>query len=230
MEKSAGAVNRPPSPQGTTAMEDYYRERAPWYDLLYRTPEWQTDLARLQNWVTRRTAGRSVLEVAAGTGFWTAAAARRAKAIVATDYNSEPLAIAAKRGLGAHVTFLVADAYALPRFDDAFDVGMAHLWWSHVDKRREQEFLFHFAGRLRAGAELLLIDQTYSESDSMPAFRRDRSGNRYELRSLENGRVFQVMKNYPTPEQLRASMSDLCKEVEVTFLHYFWAVRARLRE
>jgi len=211
-------------------MEDYYRERAPWYDLLYRTPEWQSDLARLQNWVTRRTAGRSVLEVAAGTGFWTAAAARRAKSIVATDYNAEPLAIAAKRALGAHVTFLVADAYALPRLDCAFDVGMAHLWWSHVDKRRERRFLFHFAARLRARAELLMIDQRYSESCGIPAFRYDRAGNRYELRSLENGRVFQILKNCPTPEQLQASLRALCEEVEIMSLRYFWAVRARIRK
>jgi len=211
-------------------MEDYYRERAPGYDLLYRTPDWQDELGRLRNWVARRTKRRSVLEVAAGTGFWTAAAARSARAIVATDYNAEPLAIAAKRRLGAHVTLLAADAYALPTFDFAFDVGMAHLWWSHVDKRSEQRFLRHFASRLQAGAELLMIDQKYSESYSVPAFRRDRAGNRYELRSLENGRIFQVIKNYPTPEQLQASMGDLCEEVEVMSLRYFWALRARFRE
>jgi len=223
-------VKHPTSPMKMTGMVDYYRERAPRYDRLYQTSEWQQDLAWLQNWVTRRTAGRSVLEVAAGTGFWTAAAARRAKAVVATDYNAEPLAIAAKRGLGAHVTFVVADAYAPPVFDGAFEVGMAHLWWSHVDKRREREFLSHFTARLQPGAELLLIDQTYSESDGIPAFRRDRAGNRYELRSLHNGRVFQIIKNYPTPDQLRASMREHCEEVEVRRLRYFWALRARVRE
>jgi ubiquinone/menaquinone biosynthesis C-methylase UbiE len=210
-------------------MEAYYRERAPSYDLFYQTSEWQDDLARLQNWVARRTAGRSVLEVAAGTGFWTAAAARRAKAIVATDYNAEPLAIAAKRRLGAHVTLLSADAYALPTFDCAFEAGMAHLWWSHVDKRKELQFLSHFAARLQRGAELLMIDQRYSESHSMPAFRYDRAGNRYELRSLENGCVFEVIKNYPTPEQLQASLSEVCTDVEVRSLRHFWALTARFR-
>lgn len=223
-------MKHPPSSPSTTRMEQYYRERAPEYDLLYRTAEWQEELGRLQNWVARRTAGRRVLEVAAGTGFWTAAAARRAKAIVATDYNPEPLAIAAKRRLGAHVIWLTADAYALPTFDCAFDVGMAHLWWSHVDKRRERQFLCHFAARLKAGAELLMIDQRYPESDGMPTFRRDRAGNRYELRSVENGRVFQIIKNYPTPEELQASMGEVCEEVEVTSLRHFWALRARVRE
>jgi demethylmenaquinone methyltransferase/2-methoxy-6-polyprenyl-1,4-benzoquinol methylase len=210
-------------------MEDYYRQRAPRYDLMYRAAEWQADLARLKGWVAARTAGRRVLEVAAGTGFWTIAAARRATAVVATDCNPETLAIARKRALGRHVTLLAADAYALPKFAGAFDVGMAHLWWSHVDKQSERRFIQHFASRLRPGAELLMIDQLYLEGYTMPAFRRDRVGNRYELRTLESGRVFQVIKNYPTPEQLQASMAGICEEVQITSLDYFWALQARLR-
>jgi demethylmenaquinone methyltransferase/2-methoxy-6-polyprenyl-1,4-benzoquinol methylase len=224
------ASKNPPSYDQRAATADYYRERAPRYDLLHRTAEWQTDFAKLKHWVAGRTAGRRVLEVAAGTGFWTAAAAPRATAIVATDYNPETLALARKRSLGRHVTLLAADAYALPKFACAFDVGMAHLWWSHVDKRGEQRFLEHFASRLQPGAELLMIDQLYLEGYSMPAFRRDRAGNRYELRSLESGRVFQVIKNYPAPEQLKASLAVICEEVQVTSLRYFWALRARLRE
>jgi hypothetical protein len=65
---------------------------------------------------------------------------------------------------------------------------------------------------------------------SMPAFRRDRAGNRYELRTLENGQVFQVIKNYPTPDQLRASLGSIFEKVRVTSLRYFWALRARRPE
>jgi SAM-dependent methyltransferase len=214
----------------SVAMAEYYRERASRYDLLYKAPEWRADLAWLKKWVAHRTARRSVLEVAAGTGFWTKAAAAAATAVTATDCNPEVLALASKRRLGRHVTFAVADAYALPKFDGLFAVGMAHLWWSHVDKRSERRFLQHFASRLRPGAELLMIDQVYLEGYTMPAFRRDREGNRYELRSLESGHVFQVIKNYPTPEQLKASLAGICEEVQVTCLQYFWALRARLRK
>ena len=210
-------------------MAKYYRERAPRYDVLYQRPEWRDDLVWLKAWVVDHTARRNVLEVAAGTGFWTAAAAKKARAIVATDCNTQTLAIAAKRGLGPHVTLLAADAYSLPKFPCAFDVGMAHLWWSHVDKAQEQQFLRHFTSRLLPGAQLLMIDQLYLEGYSTPAFRRDRAGNRYDLRTLENGRVFQIIKNYPTPEQLQASMSRFCDAVQVTSLRYFWALRARVR-
>jgi SAM-dependent methyltransferase len=210
-------------------MEAYYRARAPQYDVIYKTPEWQDDLAWLKAWLADRTAGRTVLEVAAGTGFWTAAAAAAAKAITATDCNPEMLALAAKRRLGPHVTLLAADAHGLPAFAGTFDVGMAHLWWSHVEKQRRQQFLLHFASRLRSGAALLMIDETYLEGFNRPAFRRDRLGNRYELRTLDDGRVYQIVKNYPTVEDLRRSVADICEDVRVTQLRHFWALHARIR-
>jgi SAM-dependent methyltransferase len=210
-------------------MEAYYRARAPEYDVVYNTPEWQDDLAWLKAWVADRTAGRTVLEVAAGTGFWTAAAAPAAKAITATDCTPEMLTLAAKRRLGPHVTLLAADAHGLPAFAGRFDVGMAHLWWSHVEKQRQRQFLLHFASRLRSRAALLMIDETYREGFNRPAFRRDRLGNRYELRTLDNGRVYQIVKNYPSVEDLRQSVADICDDVGVTQLRHFWALHARIR-
>ena len=213
----------------TAAMAEYYRERAPRYDILYKRPEWREDLAWLKAWVAKHTARRRVLEVASGTGFWTKAAAAAATAITATDCNPEVLALASRRSLGRHVTFTLADAYALPRFAGAFGCGMAHLWWSHVDKLREHEFLRGFTLRLLPGAELLMIDQLHLDGYSTPALRRDRAGNRYELRTLENGRVFQIIKNYPTPEELQAALGPFCEALQITTLRYFWALRGRVR-
>lgn len=210
-------------------MAEYYRERSPRYDVLYKRPEWREDLAWLKVWVANHTARRTVLEVAAGTGFWTKAAAAAATAITATDCNPEVLALASRRNLGRHVTFAVADAYALPKFGGAFGAGMAHLWWSHVDKLQEREFLRGFTAGLLPGAELLMIDQLHLDGYSTPALRRDRAGNRYELRTLENGRVFQIIKNYPTPEQLQATFRPFCEAVQITTLRYFWALRGRVR-
>ena len=75
-------------------LEIYYRDRAPEYDRFYEIPERQGDLAWLRTWLLSHSRGRTILEVATGTGYWTEVAARVAKAIVATDYNPEMLAIA----------------------------------------------------------------------------------------------------------------------------------------
>jgi len=210
-------------------MEAYYRERASEYDEFYQIPEHRADLARLKAWLVQHARGRSILEVAAGTGYWTKAAASVAKAVTATDYNHEVLAIAARRHLGAHATLLVADAYALPDFRARFDVGMAHLWWSHVPKQRQQEFLSHFVSRLQPRAALLMIDQVYVNGFSYPMSRRGRHGDRYELRVLGNGKTHQIVKNYPETEELQQSLAEVCDEIRITRLHYFWAVSARIR-
>src|SRR5215813_8271718 len=127
------------------SMEDYYRERATVYDEFYQVGRRKDDLTSLKDWLTGQVQGATILEVAAGTGYWTEVAAPVAKAITATDYNPETLAIAAQRRLGPHVTLLAVDAYELPEFVTAFDAGMAMLWWSHVDIRRRAEFLGQFA-------------------------------------------------------------------------------------
>jgi ubiquinone/menaquinone biosynthesis C-methylase UbiE len=210
-------------------IEAYYRERASEYDAFYQIREHSTDLARLRAWLVRCARGRTILEVAAGTGYWTKVAASVAKAVTATDYNHEVLAIAARRHLGARATLLVADAYALPDFRARFDVGMAHLWWSHVPKQRQQEFLSHFASRLQPRAALLMIDQVYVKGFSHPMLRRDRHGDRYELRVLGNGETHQIVKNYPEIEELQQSLAKVCDEIRITRLRYFWALSARIR-
>ena len=72
-------------------MQQYYRARAPEYDLFYDVPDRLDELAQLRAWLIERTKGRTILEVAAGTGYWTEVVAPFAKAITATDYNIETL-------------------------------------------------------------------------------------------------------------------------------------------
>ena len=52
-------------------MQGYYRERAPVYDRVYAYPERQADLRWLEREIPALLSGRRVLQVAAGTGYWT---------------------------------------------------------------------------------------------------------------------------------------------------------------
>ena len=210
-------------------IEEYYRKRSGEYDKIYETAEWQEDLRLLATWLAGLTRDRSVLEVAAGTGYWTQIAAAGATRITATDHSPAMLARAAKRRLGRKVTLRRADAYALPAMTSSFDVGMAHLWWSHVETQRQQQFLTQLACRLKPGATLLMIDQLHIAGYSAPALRRDRFGNRYELRSLDNGDIHQIVKNYPDAQQLEQRFGCVCDAIKVRRLRYFWSLQARLR-
>jgi ubiquinone/menaquinone biosynthesis C-methylase UbiE len=52
-------------------MIDYYAARAPEYDSIYAKPERQADLRLIEAWLAEQCAGKQVLEVACGTGYWT---------------------------------------------------------------------------------------------------------------------------------------------------------------
>jgi SAM-dependent methyltransferase len=72
-------------------------------------------------------AGERVLDVAAGTGNATLAAARRFAEVTSTDFVPELLDRAAERvrAEGLYVRFEVADAEALPYSDESFDVALS---------------------------------------------------------------------------------------------------------
>jgi len=80
-----------------TQITGYYRHRAAEYDAIYAKPERQDDLARLRELLPRLVAGGNVLEIAAGTGYWTRVLSSSAAAITATDINTETLDVARAR-------------------------------------------------------------------------------------------------------------------------------------
>src|ERR1700722_13724588 len=112
---------------------DYYQRRAPEYDEVYAKPERQGDLGGPKGPLPPLVAGRNVLELAAGTGYWTQVIARAAASVTATDLNPETLAVAAGRDYGpARPLLVTADAYRLDAVPGEFDLVFCGFWWSHV--------------------------------------------------------------------------------------------------
>jgi SAM-dependent methyltransferase len=205
-------------------MKAYYQARAREYEAVYAKPERQGDLAQLGDWLAQRARGRMILEVACGTGYWTAIAAATAQSIVATDVNARPLALARAKNLGANVAFCRADAYTLPRCDRRFDCGMAHFWWSHVPLNKIGAFIAHFCSRLSPGASLLMIDNRFVAGSSTPLSHRDADGNTYQIRTLRSGARHEVIKNFPTVQEVDSALGAVCAHSEVLQLAYYWAV------
>lgn len=211
------------------SMTDYYQERAPEYEEFYHRPERQTDQAEMKVWLEQEAQGHTILEVACGTGYWTAVAAPGARLIHATDVNTAPMEIARSKNLGDHVSLFRADAYDLPDFDIAFDCGMAHFWWSHVPLSRRTEFLAQFASRLELGAKVLMIDNNQVEGSTIPLTRTDDDGNTYQTRKLSNGNEYEVVKNFSSTGDLAGSFTPFCADVQVKQTKYFWGVCAVLK-
>lgn len=104
----------------------YYAARAAEYERVYDKPERQQDLALLGRRVPELLAGRDVLEIACGTGWWTRRAGRTVRSLLATDATPETLDVARSQLPGGQpVTFAQADAYALDKVPGRFDAALA---------------------------------------------------------------------------------------------------------
>jgi demethylmenaquinone methyltransferase/2-methoxy-6-polyprenyl-1,4-benzoquinol methylase len=205
-------------------MQEYYAARAGEYDRIYQKPERQADLRKIERWLQAALAGRSVLEIACGTGYWTQFYAPRCPRVVGLDSASETLRIARTRTPPDRVSFVVGDAYRLPVQSGKFDAGFAGFWWSHVPLGRIPEFLRGFHSALRPGATVVLLDNRYVEGSSTPVSERDPEGNTYQTRRLANGSVHRVLKNFPTRAELLQAVSPFAGKMQYHEWEYYWAV------
>src|SRR5687767_2578557 len=210
-------------------MEAYYARRAAEYEKIYAKPERQADLARMRKDIPALFAGERVLEIACGTGYWTPLIAAQAQSVLALDYNEETLAIArSKIYKGANVRFVRGDAYALPDWNEKFSAAYAGFWWSHIPLGRIDSFLAHLHSRLAPGARVAFMDNTYFEGSSTPVSRRDADGNTYQSRRLADGSSHEVLKNFPSVQELRQRVGRYGTDVEVTEYEYYWVASYRI--
>ena len=209
---------------------DYYSRRAGEYEAIYAKPERQADLAILREEIPRRLAGRRVLEVACGTGYWTTLVAPIAASVVATDAAEEPMALArAKPYPPGRVRFALADAFALDASLGRFDGALAVFWWSHVPLRRIADFLSSLHARLEPGGRIVLMDNLYIDGSSTPIAERDAEGNTYQMRRLADGSENRVLKNFPAETQLRADLAPYARTLSYRELDYYWLVEYELK-
>lgn len=209
-------------------MQAYYAARAPLYDAVYAKPERQADIGWLQAHLPARLAGRSLLEVACGTGYWTPHLAATARHLTATDGVAEPLALARARPGNAGVTFAQADAYALPPALGTFDGAFAGLWFSHVPMAQRPAFLHSLHARLAPGARVILIDNSRAQCAELPIADTDVDGNTWQVRTLPDGSRHRVLKNFPTEAELRALLAPQATVTAWRELTHFWLIEYEL--
>lgn len=209
----------------TTDLAAYYAARAMEYERVYEKPERQSDLRLLRRIVAEYFRGCHVLEVACGTAYWTAHIATTAKSVTATDIGSEALEVARAKPWSreAAVTFTLADAFDLEAVPGHFDAAFAGFWWSHVPRATLSAFLEGFHDRLGPGTRVMFLDNRYVEGSSTPISRIDAAGNSYQRRTLSSGVTHEVLKNFPSMDEVRDCLSEhRATGVEAVELQYFW--------
>jgi ubiquinone/menaquinone biosynthesis C-methylase UbiE len=179
---------------------EYYRARATEYDDAYRrtgqynrgeavNAGWQADLARLVAVFESVPMIGDVVELAAGTGFWTERLVSRTRSLTVIDGSAGMLATNRER-LGPtadRVSYEVADLFEWhPR--RSWDACVFGFWLCHVPDDRVAGFLNTVAESLRPGGMVCFVDKAVA---SEPATER-------ETRTLNNGRQFTIIE-HPRP-------------------------------
>jgi SAM-dependent methyltransferase len=207
------------------SLQSYYAQRASSYERIYAKPERQAELRALEAWLPDVFKGRHVLEIACGTGWWTPHGARDAASWLATDLNTETLAIAREKTLPACVRLAELDAWRLHTLGpQPFDAAFAGFWWSHVERARLRGWLDQLHARLQTGARVVFIDNRFVPGSSTPIARTDAAGDSWQQRMLDDGSVHEVLKNFPSRDEAVAALGAQAREVEWTEHPHYWVL------
>ena len=211
-------------------MQRYYSRRAAEYERIYEKPERQAELDWLRTRIPQVFRGRDVLEIACGTGYWTQFIAREAAHVRACDINASVLELAREKPIArGKAEFFRADALTLEGVPEGCDAAFAGFWWSHMKKGDLRAFISRLDAKLARGAVIAILDNTFVEGSSTPISRRDADGNTYQMRKLANGEDYEVVKNFPTEQELREALADVAAEAHLETLRYYWLLVFRTK-
>jgi len=207
-------------------METYYSRRAFEYENIYEKPERQDDLELLKRLVKDFLQDKFVLEIACGTGYWTKIISNAAHSIVAIDSSKEVLDIARSKSYQkSNVDFINDDALSLSKIKNIFNSAFCGFWLSHVHRKKIESFITNLHTKLKPSSIVIMTDNNYVEGSSTPVSRKDEAENKYQLRKLEDGSEYEVMKNFYLEDDLKKIFKNYSSNLEIINLKYYWMIK-----
>ncbi len=216
-----------PADELNAEMVRYYSARAPEYDEWYLRSDryvhaeadgaaWNADLDRAVRWLADIPMGHDIVELAAGTGWWSQHLARKGP-LTLRDISPEMLELARQRlqGLGLTARSELRDAWAEP--DRQVSGLFTGFWLSHVSRERLPDFLSIANRWLKPGAEFAFMDSRRDPASG--AIDHQPPAEEVQLRRLNDGRTFRVRKIYYSASELEDALADagfVDARVEVT--------------
>ena len=208
-------------------MVEYYRARAAEYDeWFYRRGRFDRGEAANAAWFAESAevfaafealgVGGEVLELAPGTGIWTERLVRVARTVTAVDASPEMVAINRAR-LGAaaeRVTYRLGDLFAWEP-DREYDACCFGFWISHVPIERLDAFLVTVARALRPGGRVFFVDGRREPTSTAADHQLPAPDEQLMTRKLNDGRAFQIVKNFFDPAALAARCAAAGLDVDV---------------
>ena len=167
----------------------------------------------------------TVLELAAGTGWWTQSLAQHARHVTAVDAAEEMLAINRERVKASNVQYVLADVFSW-RPNRKFDLVFFAFWLSHVPRERFAAFWELVGDSLAANGRVFFIDELGTEETCRM---ETRVGGDAVLRELADGRQFRAVKIFYQPTELEARLRTLGWKVQVRAAdrRFYWGQATR---
>jgi len=186
----------------------YYRARATEYDVTSPSDAGPNapDLELARAAVRALNPRGRVLELAAGTGLWTAILAESADDLLATDASPEMLAVnRAKLGDRPNVRYSIADAFEPPA-DPSHDVVFFGAFLSHVPHDRFDAFWSALWRALSPGGRVFVFDEADHGLWREDWIDQDAGIVR---RTLNDGTTYRAVKVLWRPGVLRDRLQEL---------------------
>ncbi|MGH2479333.1 MAG: class I SAM-dependent methyltransferase [Ktedonobacteraceae bacterium] len=221
-------------------MRTYYRERANEYDeWFYRQGRydrgaqsnalWFAEADKVFNALARFDMQGELLELAPGTGIWTERLLKTASSITALDASNEMIAISRAKVNSERVTYEQADLFSWQpsRLYDGIFFGF---WLSHVPLERLDTFLAMLAAALRPCGKIFFVDGRREPTSTASNHQLPGVGEQLMTRKLNDGRAFEIVKNYYDPVALTARFAQhglnvTVKETATFFLFGYGEMR-----
>lgn len=203
----------------------YYKARAKEYEKIYNKPERQDDLLLAGQILQDTFAGKEVVEIACGTGYWTQKISATASKILATDINDTVIEVAKTKNYPpAKIDFQTADLFNLAN-TNRHESLFAGFIWSHIKLQELKSFIDKVNSLVRNSGTIVFMDNNYVEGSNHPLTEKDDLGNTYQTRTLENGTIHKVLKNFPTETFIRQLLTDKATDINFINLQYYWILK-----
>jgi SAM-dependent methyltransferase len=194
----------------------YYRARASEYDATSYGAV-STERASVPAIVDRLGISGDVIELACGTGIWTAELIRHATTLTALDGAPEMLDLARRR-VPAGVLFEQADLFNWTPAT-SWDVVFFSAWLSHVPDDQFDRFWSSVDAALRPGGRAIALDELPARS-----FHEEQIHGEVAVRTLQDGTKHEIVKVFWEPDALAKRLATLGWRANVTPIEHGWFI------
>lgn len=218
-------MEQPVAARTLQEMKTYYQERAREYDeWFYRRGRYDRGVEANVRWFTEVNEVFAaldalhligdVLELAPGTGIWTERLICTASTVTAVDASPEMVEINRAKIANERVSYVLADLFTW-QAERPYDGVVFCFWLSHIPRERLDSFLRSIATWLRPGGKVFFIDGQREPTTTAVNHQLPTQESQLMTRILNDGRTFEIVKNFYDPAELAARCTQAGLNVTV---------------